>query len=175
MDAIQFSLFFAALVIGYLLLHLRVSRFDKLLRELTGLRLLNERVGALVESVDRIRQQGLREQLERMQGDLQRLVEVTAQIERAIPEAVEHAPAVVLPAPGATAGEQIRANVVAHLQGLGFTNVRVLHELARVRFDEDLELQVECERQHMPCKGKVTVQGGTVRDAQVQSAAPMFP
>ena len=39
----------------------------------------------------------------------------------------------------------------------------------------DFEVQVEAERNQMPCKGRVALRNGSVRDVSMQSAATMFP
>ena len=44
MSALQFTLFFVALLVGYVLVHLRLVRFEEHLRKLAGIRGLDERL-----------------------------------------------------------------------------------------------------------------------------------
>ena len=39
----------------------------------------------------------------------------------------------------------------------------------------DVEVQVECERRHMPQKGRVLLRNGSLRDVALQTVATMFP
>ena len=71
--------------------------------------------------------------------------------------------------------DRIRALVEARLLQLGYGNLRMLTELHEMLLDGDVEVQVECERRHMPYKGRVLVRNGAVRDVAMQSAATSFP
>ena len=51
MDSLQFSLFFAALLVGYLLVHLRMIRFEEHLQKLACIRSLDDRLRSLADSV----------------------------------------------------------------------------------------------------------------------------
>ena len=44
MDVLQFTLFFAALFVGYVLLHVRVARFEGHLEKLASLRSIDDRL-----------------------------------------------------------------------------------------------------------------------------------
>ncbi|MBM3963021.1 MAG: hypothetical protein FJ306_14135 [Planctomycetes bacterium] len=184
MDPLQFSLFFAALLIGYLLLHVRVARFEQHLEKLVllrsiddRLRQLDDRVQLLGQSVERIRVERVEAQLERLHDDLQDLREVTSGIQ----PAVVQMPTPTLPsatggdAPAEAPAARIVAAVENRLLQLGYRDVQILSDLQRLDAAVDAELQVECWRGGMPSKGRVLVRNGTVRDVAVQTVTQMFP
>ncbi|MFN6145170.1 MAG: hypothetical protein ACK5AL_02290 [Planctomycetota bacterium] len=184
MDPLQFSLFFAGLLIGYVLLHVRVARFEghleklSLLRSLDDrLRQLDDRFQLLGQSVDRIRVERVEAHLDRLHDDLQELREVTSSSQPAV---------VPLPTPvtptsaGGEAGpEAATARIVAAVENrllqLGYRDVQILTDLQRFDPSVDVELQIECWRGGMPSKGRVLVRNGGVRDVAVQSVTQMFP
>lgn len=186
MEVWQFSLFFAALLVGYLLLHLRVVRFEEHLRGLAVLRSIDERLSQLAGKLGT----GDQEQLQRLEGQLQRLHEDLEDLRETtvrsgeqlgdaivrIPQPVAAAPVEVAAAPStATAGERIRAVVETRLLQLGYSQLRLLSDLQSAVLEGDVEVQVECERRHMPVKGRVWLRNGAIRDVALQTVAPTFP
>jgi hypothetical protein len=183
MDPLQFTLFFAAVLIGYALLHVRVARFEGHLRKLDALqsiddrmRQIDDRLLLVSQSVDRIRLDRAEAQLERLHNDLEDLREVTANWQHAVVQIP--APAAATPAaepPAEPAAARILAAVENRLLEQGYRDVRVLNELAGVDGASEVELQVECWRGGMPAKGRVLVRNGAVRDVALQSVVQMFP
>lgn len=189
MDALQFSLFFVALLVGYFLVHLRLVRFEEHLQRLAGLRsiddrlrVVDERLVALVEAVDGKRLDRIEAKLDRLHDDLEDLREATGEVRHAvvqIPAPVAPTASADLAAAGAVArengGGRIGAVVESRLLQLGYGNLNILTDLAALRSDREVEVQVECERGGMPAKGRVVVRNGSVRDVLLQSVAHMFP
>lgn len=187
MEAWQFSLFFAALLVGYVLLHLRVVRFEEHLRSLAVLRSIDERLAALPSQLpggDREQLQRLEQQLQRLHEDFEDLREATLRTGTQIGEAIVRIPqpaavaadgSAGTPGPAVSAGERIRAVVETRLLQLGYANLRLLTDLQAATLDGDVEVQVEGERRHMPAKGRVLVRNGAIRDVAMQSVAPTFP
>jgi uncharacterized membrane protein YccC len=182
METWQFSLFFAALLVGYLMVHVRVARFEEHLKRLRGLDELSKRIAALTESMAsaeaRRQEHGERVEhlLQQLHEDLEDLRETTAQVGQAVVHIP--APATGMPSAGAepaTAAERIRAVVETRLLQLGYAQLRLLTELRDQSLEGDVEVQVECERSHMPFKGRVLVRNGAVRDVALQTVAPTFP
>lgn len=186
MDTLQFTLFFLAIVVGYVVLHLRLVRFEDHLQKLTGirsiddrLRSLDDRMRLLVETLEKLQLERIEQRLDRLHDDLEDVREATGEVRTAvvqIPSAPAGAPlaaaAVALPeAPGA----RIAALVEGRLLQLGYGNLQILTDLSDVRADRDVEVQVECERNSMPAKGRVLVRNGAVRDVALQTVAHMFP
>ncbi|MBL8728062.1 MAG: hypothetical protein JNM25_06500 [Planctomycetes bacterium] len=186
MDTLQFTLFFLAIVVGYVVLHLRLVRFEDHLQKLTGirsiddrLRSLDDRMRLLVETLEKLQLDRIEQRLDRLHDDLEDVREATGEVRTAvvqIPSAPAGAPlaaaAVALPeAPGA----RIAALVEGRLLQLGYGNLQILTDLGDVRADRDVEVQVECERNSMPAKGRVLVRNGAVRDVALQTVAHMFP
>lgn len=186
MDALQFSLFFVALLVGYVLVHLRLLRFEEHLQKLAGirglddrLRQLDDRLQKLGESFDKIRLERVEGQLERLHDDLEDLREATGDVRHAV---------VQIPAPPATApvaaprevpvesaAARILALVESRLLQQGYHDVNVLSDLSQADAGRDVELQVECWRGGMPVKGRVLVRNGSVRDVALQTVVQMFP
>jgi len=184
METWQFSLFFVALLLGIVVLHVRVARFEEYLRELQGLKSIDQRIQgvlAAMPQLDKQRLDRIESALHRLHEDLEDLRETTQQVEHAvvqIPAPVVAAP-IAATAPvvstEATSGERVLAMVETRLLQLGYHNLRILTDLRGAVLDGDLEVLVECERAYMPQKGRVLLRNGSIRDVALQTAAPMFP
>lgn len=190
MTPVQFSLFFVALLVGYVLVHLRLVRFEDHLAKLTGirglddrLRVLDDRLRVLAESFDKLRVERIEAQLQRLHEDLEDLREVTSDVQHAVVQipapvlAPVPAPTVVeVPGtPTETPATRILNLVENRLLQLGYHGIHVLSDLGDVRLEDDVEVLVECERGGMPIKGRVLVRNGSVRDVALQSVVQMFP
>lgn len=180
MDPLQFSLFFVALLVGYVLVHLRLARFEVHMQKLAGIRTLDERLRVLAESFDKLRIDRLEQQLERLHEDLVDLREATSDVRQAVyeipqPTVVHSAPEAVAVAASESVGSRVLALVETRLLQLGCRKIQVLTDLGDVRADREVEVLVECERGGMPTKGRVIVRNGAVRDVLMQNVATMFP
>jgi hypothetical protein len=191
MDPWQFGVFFAALLLGYVLVHLRLVRCEEHLHKLAGiralddrLRLLDERLAGIGETSGRIRLDRVEALLERLHEDLEDLTEATASVRSAVVQIP--APTFELPPPVAAAAPVpvvaaepwsvgVCAAVDTRLQQLGYSRVQILTELPGQDPGQDLELRVEAERQGMPSKGRVLMRNGRVLEVALQSVAAMFP
>ncbi len=184
MDVVQFALFFVALVVGYVLVHLRLVRFEEHLQNLGGiralddrLRLLDDRLRQLAEAFEKVRLDRVEGQLERLHEDLEDLREATAGVQHAVVRIPPPVAPTEVPAP--VAAEPAAARVVALVENrllqLGYHDVVVLSDLTHADFGRELDLQVECWRGGMPVKGRVQVRNGSVRDVALQTVAQMFP
>jgi hypothetical protein len=185
MSTLQFTLFFVALLAGYVLVHLRVARFEEHLRQLSLLKdmdqklaALEERVRALATAVAPEERARVSDQLDRLHDDLEDLREAA----RGVGEAVVQIPA-VRPEPGQASGgasarapsTEIVSVVEARLLQLGYRNLRLLGDLRGVQLTDEVEIQVEAERNGMPCKGRVIAHNGSVSDVHMQTVAQSFP
>lgn len=186
METWQFSLFFAALLVGYVLIHLRIVRFEEHLRGLAVLRSIDERIAALPAQLptgDKERLARIELHLQSLRDAIEDLRETSERVGESLGEAIVRIPQPAAPvvvegtnvAPQPTMADRIRALVEARLLQMGFGNLRMLTELTDRPLDGDVEVQVECERRHMPYKGRVLVRNGAVRDVAMQSAATSFP
>ncbi|MBK8976745.1 MAG: hypothetical protein IPM29_12570 [Planctomycetes bacterium] len=195
MTTLQFSLFFAAMLVAYVLLHLRLTRLEAQRRDAQRERLaavgrLEQRLQSIHEVVERSSSAGLEKLLGQVAGELHEDLAELRQGARAVEQALaaqaasarsappaESGPAVRMPrsAEPSTAGERVQAAIEARLLALGYGDLRILGDLSEVRLDESYEVRVECTRQHMPCKGTVTIRNGGVADVALQTAAQSFP
>jgi hypothetical protein len=187
MSVLQFSLFFLALLVGYVLLHLRLVRFEEHLQKLTGIRSiddrlrgLDDRMRLLVEALDKLQLERIERRLDRLHEDLEDLREATGEVRSAVVQIP--APPPLAPTDSLSAlparepvGSRIAALVESRLLQLGYRNLQILTDLADAPADRDIEVQVECERNRMPVKGRVLIRNGGVRDVAMQTVAQMFP
>ncbi|MFK7741191.1 MAG: hypothetical protein AB8H80_12805 [Planctomycetota bacterium] len=110
MTPTQFSLFFVALLIGYVLVHLRLVRFEEHLQKLAGIRSLDERLSSLDDRLQKLAGKvgtagidRISAQLERLHEDLEDLREATGEVRHAVVQIPAMPPAVG--AVGGAAGE----------------------------------------------------------------------
>jgi len=177
MTTLQFSLFFVGLLVGYMLVHLRLLRFERYLREISGLKALNERLERVAQSLERVRLDRTEQGLAQLHDDLVALAEGQTRLERAMRRA-ETVPTPVVAstvAADATPAQRIRDAVAVRLMSMGYGNVRVLSDLTRASLDDRIEVVVECERNLVGYKGKVVTHNGSVIDVQMQSITQTFP
>jgi hypothetical protein len=132
-----------------------------------------------VETLEKLQLERIEQRLDRLHDDLEDVRDATGEVRMAvvqIPSAPTGAPiaaaAVALPE---AAGARIAALVEGRLLQLGYGNLQILTDLSDVQADRDVEVQVECERNSMPAKGRVLVRNGAVRDVALQTVAHMFP
>jgi hypothetical protein len=190
MDALQFSLFFVALLIGYVLVHLRLLRFEEHMQKLAGLRSiddrlrgLDDRLRLLGEGFEKVRLDRVEAHLDRLHDDLEDLREATADVQQAVvqipapqaPVVLREDPVAPVAASSEAPGERVRAMVETRLLQLGYHDLQILTDLSALRAEHDIDVQVECERGGMPRKGRVLVRNGRVRDVALQSIVQMFP
>ena len=179
MDALQFSLFFVALLVGYVLLHMRLVRYEAYLRELQEIRAATERLHQQLAAAGEPKLGRVEGQLDRLHADLQELRKALAEVGEQVASTPE-APPVVLPAMAPAVlheppARRLREVVETRLQQLGYSRVQVLTDLKGASVEGDLEVQVECERNQMVSKGRILLRNGAVRDVAMQSVANMFP
>jgi hypothetical protein len=187
METWQFSLFFVALLIGYALVHVRLTRVEEHLRHLAGIRTLDERLLAILERLDKAALTRVEPQLQRLHEDLEDLREATVDVKQAVvaipppPSRIELAsmPAIAVEPnyqiPTISRSERLRGVVETRLLQLGHAKVQLLTDLSSLPPEGDVEVVFEAERQHMPVKGRVLLRNDSVRDVVVHSAASMFP
>ncbi|MBL8750831.1 MAG: hypothetical protein JNK78_16845 [Planctomycetes bacterium] len=190
MSVLQFSLFFTALLVGYFLLHLRLVRFEEHLQKLAGIRSMDDRLRSLddrllqlVTAFEKVGLERIEARLERIQEGLEDLREATTDVRHAVVQIPAASPAQVDQRASSTPSETSVAPVAASIANLvearllqlGYSNIDVLTDLRGARVDEQIEVQVECERSGMPAKGRVIVRNGSVRDVALQTVAQMFP
>ena len=191
MSNLQFALFFAALLVGYVLVHLRMVRFEAYLQNLAGIRGLDERLRSLDDCVKQLAEksgrpnfEGIAAQLDRLHEDLEDLREATGEVRSAV---VQIPSAAVVAASGMdgssdggmahskSAATRIVAMIEIRLLQLGYHNIRLLGDLSDVQMADEIEVHVEGERNGMPFKGRVLVRNGSVHDVNMQSVAQAFP
>ena len=174
MDLLQFALFFAAIVIGFVLVFLRTARTQPLLEELLRLRSVDDRLKAIEAGLQTLRGQlnttPLQEALETLRGIHERLGQLGEHA--AAPKVVE-IPVPVRSEPRAV--DSVRALVENRLFGMGYRQVRILSDLPEQAGGEELPVLVECERDSVVFKGQLSVKNGAVLDMRLHSVLQTFP
>lgn len=184
---VEFSLFFVALLVGYVLVHMRLARFEEHLQKLAGIRSLDDRLRALDdrlaklgESFEKIHLDRIEAHLERLHDDLEDVRDATGEVQHAVvqippPPPAPRDPVAVEPLPGESPVQRLLALVETRLLELGYHDIDVLNDLSRLDPAQEAEVVVEAWRGGMPVKGRVTVRNGSVRDVALQSVVTMFP
>jgi hypothetical protein len=179
MDTFQFALFFVAILIGYILVHLRLAKFELYLKEISGVKRLDERLQGVVEAMERIKVERLEEGLHQLHEDAREVIEAIKGVERKVATTANQQVEVITregeALAAATAADRICAAIEERLFGLGYNKLHILTELAGVSLEDEVTVQVECERRMMPCKGSVTARNGRITDVDVHSVVRMFP
>ena len=178
MSTLQFSLFFIAIVVGYVLIHLRLVRFEAYLQRQPAPKAQEDRLQTVADSVAHVRLESIEDRLARQHDELlaalERLVVACREVggERLPAQRVSE-PIVV---PRAAAGaELLRSLVETRLLQLGYGDLRIVSDLSGIEVGERADLRVEALRDQMPFKGVVTVRNGAVVDVALRSAAQSFP
>lgn len=190
MTPLQFGLFFAALLVGYVLVHLRMIRFEEHLQKLAGIKDLDDRLKSIDGRVDeltkataKVNLERISAQIERLHEDLEDLRERTTEVRQAV---------VRIPQPPAGTREKatsagraqvshespatrIVALIETRLLQLGYRHIKLIGDLTGAQIADEIEVQVEAERNGMPFKGRVIMRNGSVHDVNVQSVAQSFP
>ena len=202
MSLVQFSLFFAAVLIAYVLVHLRLARFESFLQRLVGphgsagLPSLDERLRRLAEVLERRDSAVDRTDIERFENgiagvhdELREVVEVLSRIERAanvrreasaLDAGASGVAGVGLGSVSSGDGQMSHALVVrraveATLFAMGYRKLKILTDLEGDHEPGPLDVVVECEREGMPVKGRLQVHGDAVLDMDLRSLHSMFP
>lgn len=175
MTTLQFSLFFVALLIGYLLVHVRLAKFETYLKEIVGLKQLNDRLKGVADAMERIRVERLEEGLQLLHEDAQELVERLSRIEKGTGPAGFGDRTQADGGGELSPAERICAAVEERLFQLGYQKLRILTDLRNLRIEDEVEVLVECERRMMPCKGRVVARNGAILDVDVHTVVQMFP
>lgn len=172
MTDLQFALFFAAILIAYVLVHVRLSRFEAYLREIAGLKLLNERLKGVSDVLERVRLDHVEDLLGQLHDDLVSIRDAQDGLERTVGRSSAPAgePAIV-DAPS----DRIRAAVESRLLSLGYSDLRILSDLTDSTLDSETTVRVECSRQNMASKGRVVTRNGAVVDVDLKPVARVFP
>ncbi|MFO1052519.1 MAG: hypothetical protein U1F36_09925 [Planctomycetota bacterium] len=189
MSDLQFSLFFVAIIVGYLLVHARMVRLESWLARLGRLEALEQKLDKMQATLERIAADVGAEQhpVQPVSAEDPTAVrDALARVERVLRDGFAQlqsaaTPIVVASATpqasvaDASAPERIRAVVETRLLELGYRDLRILGDLSEARLEERTEVRVEATRQHMPMKGIVAVRNASVVDIALQSAAKSFP
>lgn len=183
MDTTQFALFFAAILIAYVLVHVRLARFENYLQEIVELKQLNDRLKGVSDVLERVRLDHVEDLLGQLHDDLKAIHEGQTRLERQFaklesspaPQAATRAAARSNAEGETPAADRIRHAVESRLLSMGYGDLRILSDLNDVSLDADTEVRVECSRQNMVAKGKILTRNGSVFDVDLTPIARVFP
>ncbi|MEE2888190.1 MAG: hypothetical protein VX951_12240 [Planctomycetota bacterium] len=177
MDPLQFSLFFGALVVGFILISWRLAKFNTYLKEIAGLRQLNERLQNALETLEQIKVEGVDKGLGQVHEDAAEILDgvrtlvrrAAHPVDRVVEVVGEHGEVQI------SAGQRICAIVEERLFQIGYNKLSILSDLTGVQLEEQVAVRVECEKNGMPCKGSVVTRNGSIVEVDVHSVVKMFP
>lgn len=175
MDPLQFSLFFAALLIAYVLVHMRLVKFETYLREIGGLKQLNDRLKGVAEAMERIKVERLEDGLQLLHEDARDIGDTLQKVETGVGVVHTDSGGAVIPSGEASVPERICSAVEEQLFRLGYQNLRILTDLRHIHIEDEVEVQVECEKQMMRYKGKVLARNSSILNVDLQPVVEMFP
>jgi hypothetical protein len=154
-------------------------KFEVYLKEISGVKRLDERLQGVAEAMERIRVDRLEEALNQLHEDNREVIDAVKGVERKVASTASQQVEVITregeAIAAATAADRICGAIEARLFGLGYSKLNILTDLAGYAADDEVTVQVECEKRMMPCKGSVTLRGGRIVDVDVHSVVRMFP
>ncbi len=172
-NGLQFALTFTALVVLATIVYVRLIRYDSYLREeKDGIQRLNERLQALVDSLQALGTQRVESQL----GDILEVLEgVREGLGRRGPSggAAAAADTSVIREIPRRAG--ILDVVEAKLYNMGYGKVAVVGDVEDPRAGEPVRVVVEAERDGVIHKGYLVIVGSAVTELDLQPAYTSFP
>lgn len=172
LEQIPFILILVAILIAFLLLFLRTARFEGHLKEIQGLRQLNERVRRMNELLEGMDSSPLEARLLDLCHKAARMVELLERQEARPEKQGQDREARVSEG---REGADVRSLVETVLYGMGYGKVRVLGAPMEVGASELVEIPVECVKADMVHKGIVSVQAGNVVECRIRPAYEVFP
>ncbi len=161
---LQFSLTFTTLVVLAVILYLRLRHYEAYLRDLEGIKTLNQRLKALVDGLQSLG-------TKRVELQLQEIQEVLQEIRNGIAQW-----------PGRESeGSPSRSSpnlldiCERKLYAMGYEEVRVLSDLSGVNPLEPVRVVVEARKDGVACKGHLVLHGSAVTEMDLQRGYTSFP
>ena len=151
-----------------MLMFLRTRSNNALLRQLTRLRGIEEKLEAIETAVKAMRSVPLLDQLSGIREDLSAVLARFERTEAAVPVAIEAAPR-------ATPGELVRDRIEAKLYGMGYERVHILTDLSGAGPLDAIKVAVECVRDDIAHKGTVALKNGAVMEVKLYTVLQAFP
>ena len=150
----------AAVLVTFLLIYGRTTRFEGYLKEIQGLRNLNERIRSLNEAMERLDTSTMEEHLFDLRQKVSRLVVLLE--ERQEENRV-------------SSKNDARSALETVLFSMGFEKISVMGDLDRAAGADPVDVQVECVKAEVRHKGTVTMQAGSVVAVRMRPAYEVFP
>jgi hypothetical protein len=164
---LQFALTFVMLVVLATLLYRRMARYEQHMREeKEGVLQLNERLQALIESLDQIGTDEIQQQLTESHEVLKRIAD---KLDR--PVEVPHHP---VEGRGQSATALLDL-VEAKLYNLGYDKVMVVGDLSEAEPHARTRVVVEAEKDGVAHKGHLVLNGAAVTELEMTPSYQAFP
>lgn len=182
---LHFVLLSVAVVICYILIHLRLARLDVHLRDLEGLNGIDDRLASIDEQLsgleqtaDKATQVRMWERLKRLNRELVDLREVTEQIRNqtnGLPEMrVIHEKYTKLPRaldPSQPAASQVIKLIELRLAELGYSKVDITGDLSNAGLSDEIQVNVRATHSGEPCIGYVVMRGSEMEELEMRRVA----
>ncbi len=170
MELLYFSLIFVTLILLAGIVLSRLGRYEAYLKDLEGIKTLNDRLGDLVNGLEGLKTRRVEDQIHQIHETLEQIrLGLDRQGERApvVQEIVQRA------APVPTLS--LQDIVESKLYNMGFQEVRIVTDLSEVNSDEPLRIVVEARRDGTIHKGHLVLNGQSVTELDVQPVFGSFP
>ena len=150
----------AGVLVTFLLLYVRTTKFESYLKEIQGLRNLNERIRSLNEGIERLDTTTMEEHLFALRKMSTRMVEVLEK--RQEEERL-------------SSQNDARSALESVLFSMGFEEISLLGSLDQADGAEPVEVQVECLKEQVQHKGSVIMRAGSVAEVRIRPVYEVFP
>jgi len=170
MEPIYLILIFVTMIVLAGIVLSRLGRYEGYLKDLGGIKTLNDRLGDLVSGLE-----GLKTR--RVEDQIQEIHETLEQIRLAFDRRVDRAPVVqeivqrAAPAPTIS----IQDVVESKLYNMGFQEVLIVTDLSESTGEEPLRIVVEARKGGTIHKGHLVLNGQSVTELDIQPVFNSFP
>lgn len=170
MELLYFSLIFVTLILLAGILYSRLGRYEAYLRDLQGIKTLNDRLGDLVDGLEGLKTRRVEDQIHQIQETLEQIrVGLERQAGRApvVQEIVQRAaPVPIL---------SLQDVVESKLYNMGYQQVHIVSDLSEANSEEPLRIIVEARKDGTIHKGHLVLNGQSVTELDIQPVFGSFP
>ena len=170
MEPIYLILIFVTMILLAGIVLSRLGRYEAYLRDLEGIKTLNERLGDLVNGLEGLKTRRVENQVQEIHETLEQIrIGLERQADRApvVQEIVQRA----APAPAISLQDVVESK----LYNMGFQEVLIVTDLSESTGEEPLRIIVEARKGGTIHKGHLVLNGQSVTELDIQPVFNSFP
>ena len=172
-NELQFVLIVVVLVILVVILYSRLGRFERYLKRLEGIPLLEDRLHGLAESLDHLEGSNGTARVEQQLSEVQALlVQIRDALDSSAQGSREAGVLTHMPIPG---DWSIADLAERKLYNLGYQEVSIITDLSDVNPNEPIRVVVEAKKDGAIYKGHMTIHGSSMVEMDLQPSFTSFP